>query len=137
MSQWRTEKQFASWLGLAPNNKSSAGKIKSRQSKPTNNCANKAFRLAVQSVSRTQSALGAFFQWIKAKYGTPVAITATAHKLARLVYHLLKHRQPYHDLVPNAIMNSSTSGFCASYHGRPKSSASPWFQTSNPLFLDR
>ena len=97
MSPWRTDKHFASWLGLAPNNKASAGKIKSRHSKPTNNRANKAFRLAAQSVSRTQTALGAFFRRIKAKHGAPVAITATAHKLARIVYHLLKQRQPYHD----------------------------------------
>jgi transposase len=97
MSQWPSEKHFASWLGLSPNNKSSAGKIKSRRSKQTNNRANKAFRLAAQSVSRTQSALGAFFRRIKAKHGAPVAITATAHKIARIVYHMLKHRQPYHD----------------------------------------
>jgi transposase len=97
MSPWPTEKHFASWLGLSPNNKSSAGRIKSRRSKQTNNRANKAFRLAAQSVSRTQSALGAFFRRIKAKHGAPVAITATAHKLARIVYHMLKHRQPYHD----------------------------------------
>jgi transposase len=98
MSPWPTEKHFASWLGLAPNNKSSAGRIKSRQSKQTNNRANKALRLAAQSVSRTQSALGAFFRRIKAKHGAPVAITATAHKIARIVYSMLKHCQPYHDL---------------------------------------
>jgi transposase len=97
MSPWPTEKHFASWLGLSPNHKSSAGKIKSRRSKQTNNRANKAFRLAAQSVSRTQSALGAFFRRIKAKHGAPVAITATAHKLARIVYPMLKHRQPYYD----------------------------------------
>jgi transposase len=97
MSQWPTKKHFASWLGLSPNNKSSAGKIKSRRSKQTTNRGNKAFRLAAQSVSRTQSALGAFFRRIKAKHGAPVAITATAHKIARIVYHMLKHRQPYHD----------------------------------------
>lgn len=97
MSPWPTEKHFASWLGLAPNNKSSAGKIKSRQSKQTNNRANKALRLAAQSVSRTQSALGAFFRRIKAKHGAPVAITATAHKIARILYFMLKHRQPYQD----------------------------------------
>lgn len=97
MSPWPTEKHFASWLGLAPNHKSSAGKIKSRQSKQTNNRANKALRLAAQSVGRTQSALGAFFRRIKAKHGAPVAITATAHKIARIIYSMLKHRQPYLD----------------------------------------
>ena len=98
MRKWRTEKQFASWLGLCPNNRTSAGKTKSRHTKPTNNRANKAFRLAAQSVSRSQSALGAFYRRIRAKHGAPVAITATAHKIARIVYHMLKHRQPYLDL---------------------------------------
>lgn len=97
MDKWKTVKHFASWLGLSPNNKSSAGKIKSRRSKPTHSRANKAFRLAAQSVSRTQSALGAFYRRIRAKHGAPVAITATAHKIARIVYHMLKHRTPYHD----------------------------------------
>ncbi|MEZ4714319.1 MAG: IS110 family transposase [Caldilineaceae bacterium] len=97
MSKWKTEKHFASWLGLSPNNRSSAGKIKSRQTKKTKSRANKAFRLAAQSVARTQSAFGAFFRRIKAKHGAPVAITATAHKIARTVYHMLKHRTPYID----------------------------------------
>ena len=97
MRQWPTAKHFASWLGLAPNNRSSAGKIKSRQTKKTKNRANKAFRLAAQSVARSQSAFGAFYRRMKAKHGAPVAITATAHKIARTVYHMLKHRTPYID----------------------------------------
>lgn len=97
MSQWKSAKQFASWLGLSPNNRSSAGKIKSRQTKKTKSRANNAFRLAAQSVSRSQSATGAFFRRIKSKHGAPVAITATAHKIARIVYHMLKHRTPYLD----------------------------------------
>jgi transposase len=98
MHKWPSEKHFASWLGLCPNHKSSAGRILSRQSKPTNNRANKALRLAAQSVSRSQSAVGAFYRRIRAKHGAPVAVTATAHKLARLVYHMLKERQPYREL---------------------------------------
>ena len=97
MSKWKTVKHFAAWLGLAPNNKSSAGKIKSRRTSPTNNRASTAFRLAAQAVSRTQTALGAFYRQIKAKHGAPVAITATAHKIARIVYHMLKNRTPYVD----------------------------------------
>jgi transposase len=97
MSKWKTVKHFASWLGLAPNNKSSAGKVISRHTKPTSNRASTAFRLAAQSVSRTQTSLGAFYRRIKAKHGAPVAITATAHKLARIVYQMLKHRTPYTD----------------------------------------
>jgi transposase len=100
MSKWPSDKHFASWLGLCPNHKSSAGRIQSRRSKPTNNRANKALRLAAQSVSRSQSAIGAFYRRIRAKHGAPVAVTATAHKLARIVYHMLKARQPYQALSP-------------------------------------
>lgn len=105
MSKWQTEKHFASWLGLAPNNKSSAGKVFSRHTKSTNNRAATAFRLAAQSVSRTQSALGAFYRRIKAKHGAPVAITATAHKMARIVYQMLKHRTPYADPGVDAYLD--------------------------------
>jgi transposase len=105
MSKWQTEKHFASWLGLSPNNKSSAGKVFSRHTKSTSNRAATAFRLAAQSASRTQSALGAFYRRIKAKHGAPVAITATAHKMARIVYQMLKHRTPYADPGVDAYLD--------------------------------
>jgi len=95
MNRWPTAKHFASWLGLAPNNKTSAGKVKSRRTKKTSNRANTALRLAAQATGRTQTALGAFYRRIRAKHGAPVAITATAHKIARIVYHMLKERKPY------------------------------------------
>lgn len=104
MSKWKTEKHFASWLGLAPNNKSSAGKVKSRRTKQTNNRASTAFRLAAHSVGRTQTSLGAFYRRIKAKHGAPKAITATAHKIARIVYHMLKHRTSYADTGIDAYL---------------------------------
>lgn len=104
MSNWKTVKHFASWLGLAPNNRSSAGKVKSRHTTKTKNRANTAFRIAAQAVSRSQSALGAFYRRIRAKHGAPVAITATAHKIARIVYHMLKHRTPYRDPGSDAYL---------------------------------
>ncbi|MEM7534331.1 MAG: IS110 family transposase [Chloroflexota bacterium] len=97
MTKWKSDKHFASWLGTAPNNKESAGKIISRHTKKTKNRANTALRLAAQSVARSQSALGAFYRRIRAKHGKPVAITATANKLARIVYRMLKDKVPYRD----------------------------------------
>lgn len=97
MSKWKTVKHFAAWLGLAPNNKSSAGKIKSRHTQKNSNRASTAFRLAAQAASRTQTVLGAFYRHIKAKHGAPIAVTATAHKIARIVYHMLKHHTAYVD----------------------------------------
>jgi transposase len=116
MSKWRTEKHFASWLGLAPNNKSSAGKVFSRHTRSTSNRAATAFRLAAQSVHRSQSALGAFYRRIKAKHGAPVAITATAHKIARIVYQMLKHRTPYLDPGIDAYLDQQRQRALRSLH---------------------
>lgn len=101
MSKWSTEKHFASWLGLSPNHKVSGGKVKSRNTKSTQSRANLAFRLAAQSVAKSKSALGAFYRRLKAKLGAPKAITATARKIAVIVYHMLRERRPYQDLGAN------------------------------------
>jgi transposase len=97
VSAWPTVKHFASWLCLAPNNDKSGGKILRRRTKKTQNRADLAFRLAAQSVGRSQSALGAFYRRIKARHGPAKATTATAHKLARIVYFMLKNRTAYSD----------------------------------------
>jgi len=97
MSKWPTVKHFASWLRLAPNNQVTGGKVKQRGTLPTKSRANKALRLAAQSLSRSNSSLGAYYRRIRAKHGPPVAITATAHKLARIIYFMLKRREPYQD----------------------------------------
>jgi transposase len=98
MSPWPTVKHFASWLTLAPHNHISGGKVlRSRTQKSTNRAA-QAFRMAAQSAGRSQSALGAFYRRMRAKHGGPKAITATAHKIARIFYHMLKHKQEYIDL---------------------------------------
>ena len=97
MSPWPTAKHFASWLRLSPNNKVTGGKVKQRGTLPSQNRANTAFRMAAQSLARSDCALGAFYRRIRARHGGPKAVTATAHKLARIVYFMLKNRQPYHD----------------------------------------
>jgi transposase len=97
VSAWPTVKHFASWLCLAPHNDKSGGKVLRSRTKKTQNRANLAFRLAAQSVGRSQSALGAFYRRMKARHGPAKATTATAHKLARIVYFMLKNRTPYLD----------------------------------------
>ena len=97
MSKWPTVKHFASWLRLAPNNKVTGGKVKQRGTLPTQNRANTALRLAAQSLARSNSALGAFYRRIRTRQGAPVAVTATAHKLARIIYYMLKRKEPYRD----------------------------------------
>jgi hypothetical protein len=97
MSAWPTEKHFASWLRLAPNNRITGGKVKQRGTQPSKNRANTTFRVAAQSLARSDCALGAFYRRIRTRHGAPKAVTATAHKLARIVYFMLKYRQPYRD----------------------------------------
>lgn len=97
MSRWPTVKHFASWLGVAPNHEKSGGKLLRNRTRKTNNRANTALRIAAQSLARSQSALGAFYRRIRARQGAPKAITATAHKLARIIYFMLKYRRPYED----------------------------------------
>jgi transposase len=98
MSQWPTEKHFASWLRLCPNNKITGGKVVQRGVQPTQNRASTALRVAAASLHHSDSALGAYYRRIRARSGAPAAVTATAHKLARIIYAMLKDRKPYHDV---------------------------------------
>jgi transposase len=95
MSSWANEKKFGAWLGLAPNPKKSGRKLLSSRTRPGSNRAAVAFRLAARSLIRSKSALGAFLRRIAARRGMPKAITATAYKLARIVYGMLKHGMAY------------------------------------------
>jgi transposase len=97
MDRWPTVKHFTSWLGLAPHNAISGGKVLSRGTPKTSNRANTALRMAAQAVSRSQSAIGALYRRMRAKHGSAKANVATVHKLARLIYYLLKTRQQYVD----------------------------------------
>ena len=95
MTRWPSVKHFCSWLGLCPQHKISGGKVLSRRVRPGAHRVTVALRLAARSLHHSQSALGAFLRRMKARLGTPKAITAAAHKLARLVYSLLKHGTAY------------------------------------------
>ena len=97
MTKWPSAKHFASWLGLSPNNRITGGKAISSRTKPSANRAAKALRLAAYSLHRSDSALGAFLRRKKAHLGAPKAITATAHKLARIIYSMLRYGQRYVD----------------------------------------
>ena len=97
MSKWPTEKHFASWLGLCPNNQITGGKVKRRRTKKTDNSAAAALRVAAQSLARSNSAIGAFYRRMKARSGKKMANVATAHKLSRIVYYMLKNRVDFVD----------------------------------------
>lgn len=95
MSRWKSAKHFASWLGLCPGNKVSGGKRLSGKSKP---CANRvaiALRLAANTLYNSECAFGAYLRRMKMRLGSPKAITALAHKLAKLIYIMLKYGHEY------------------------------------------
>ncbi len=97
MQRWPTEKHFTSWLTLAPKNNISGGRLLSARTQSSANRAAAMFRMAAMSLGRTQTALGAFYRRLAARIGKPQAITATARKLAILVYRVLKGDLVYRD----------------------------------------
>lgn len=95
VSRFPTEKHFASWLGVCPRQHESNQTKKKRSPRKGKNRVAMALRMAAQALGRTQSPLGLFYRRIKGRIGGKGAITATAHKLAILVYRMLKHGREY------------------------------------------
>jgi transposase len=99
LTRFSSASAFASWLGLCPDNRISGGKILSVKTRLVTNRAATALRMAAQSLHHSQSFLGQYYRRLRVKLGTPKAITAAAHKLARIVFHLLTTRQPYDESI--------------------------------------
>jgi transposase len=97
MSRWNTEAHFASWLGLCPDNRISGDRVLSRGTRHVVNRAATALRVAATTLLKSRSYLGAQYRRLRTRLGAPKAITAMAHKLARLVYRMLKYGQEYVD----------------------------------------
>jgi transposase len=96
-SRFPTIKHFTSWLGLCPGSRVTGGKVKSSKTRPVANRAANAFRMAAQTLCRSHSALGAYYRRMQARLGAPKAITAAAHKLARIFYRLWTSGDAYTD----------------------------------------
>jgi len=86
-------------MGLCPDNDISGGKVLWSGTRKVKNRIALTLRMAAQSLQQSQSALGDFYRRMRAKLGAPKAITAAAHKLARIVYHLLTTKEAYEDSV--------------------------------------
>lgn len=95
LSRFPTAAAFCSWLRLCPNPKISGGHVLSSRTRPTKNRAALALRMGAQGLHHSQSFLGDYFRRMKARMGTPKAMTAAAHKLARIVYHMVANQQEY------------------------------------------
>jgi transposase len=101
MTRWKNAKQFASWLGLCPGNKVSGGKRLSGKSKPTANRAAATLRLAASTLHRSATALGAYLRRLKSRIGPAKATTATAHKIAKIIYNMLRYGISYKESGQN------------------------------------
>jgi transposase len=95
VSRFPTEKHFASWLRLCPPQDESNKTNKRRGRRKATNRVTKALRLAARSAGRTMTPLGLFYRRIRSRIGGLGAVKATAHKLACLVYRMLKYGEEY------------------------------------------
>ncbi len=99
LSRFENAAAFTSWLALCPGSKKSGGKVLSSKTRKTSSRLNGALRLGAQTLHRSHSYLGAFYRRMRSRLGAPQAITATAHKLARIIYHLVTTRTAYDESV--------------------------------------
>lgn len=97
MGRWKTEGHFVSWLGLCPDNRITGDKVVGRGTRHVVNRAATSLRMAANALWRSQTYLGAQYRRLRTRLGAPKAITAMGHRLARLVYRMLKYGQQYVD----------------------------------------
>lgn len=95
LSAFPTSKHFCSWMGLCPDNRISGGKMLGSSTRPTANRVAKALRMAAQGLHHAQNELGQYYRRMRTRLGGAAAITATAHKLARIIYAMIRNHQPY------------------------------------------
>ena len=74
MSRWRTEKHFTAWLTLAPKDKISGGRLLSSKTQPSANRAAAVLRRCAMSLTRSATALGAYYRRLAYRLGQPKAI---------------------------------------------------------------
>jgi len=95
VAAWLTVGHYTSWLGLCPGSRITGGKSKSGRTRKVVNRAANAYRMAASSLSRSKGPLGRYYRRMKRKLDEAEVITAVAHKLARIVYSMLKNKTEY------------------------------------------
>ena len=120
MTKWPTVKHFTSWLGLCPNWKQTGGKVKSSATRKGKNRAAHALRMAAWSLMRSHGYLGAYMRRQRARLGAPKAITAAGHKLARIVYNLMRYGLVYMKQTEQAYAEQVKARLEKQLHRRAK-----------------
>ena len=98
MTRWQSEKHFCSWLRVCPDNRITGGKAVRGKPHKGHNRAAQILRVCAQAAIQSKSALGAFGRRLRARMDAPRAIKALAHKLARLIYRMLRAGTAYRDI---------------------------------------
>lgn len=96
-TKFQSASAFFSWMGLCPDNEISGGRVLWVGTRQVNCRAATALRIVAQSLQHSKSVLGDFYRRMRAKLGAPKAITAAAHKLARMIFHLVT---THHNSMP-------------------------------------
>lgn len=99
LSSFKSEKHFASWLGLCPDNRKSGGHVLSSKTRPVSSRLAAALRLSAQALWQSKTSLGDWCRRMKARLGKAEGITTTAHRIARLIYHLVAKQTAYDDTL--------------------------------------
>lgn len=99
MSRWGSADEFVSWLALCPDNDKTGGKVVWRGVRSVNNRAGQLFRTAANALHHSTTPLGQFLRRMKARLGAPGGITATAHKIARIFYAIVKQQVEYDETI--------------------------------------
>lgn len=89
MSHWKSAKHFAAWLNLAPNTKISGGSIISSKMQKKKNQAGIYLRQAAFTLSNEKGVFGTLYRKHKFHLGGKGAVIATAHKMSRIIYHMI------------------------------------------------
>ena len=120
LDAFETVKNFTSWLRISPGQNTTGGKNRSGKNRSTTNRLTTALRVAAQTLSRSRSALGAFYRRKHAQLGPEKAINATAHKLARMIYFTIKYQRPYVDPGPDHYVQKNRERILKSIGKRAK-----------------
>lgn len=97
MTRWPSVNHFTSWATLAPRNKITGGRLISSTTRSSANRFAGILRMAAMTIGKTDTFLGGFYRRKAARIGKAKAITATARKLAVIIYYMISRAAPYHD----------------------------------------
>jgi len=99
MGKWKSHKHFAAWLNLAPNTKITGGKIISSKMQKKKNHAGQTLRMGASTLYNSKAPIGEYSRKMRSRLGKKGGVVATAHKLARIIYVMMKEKKEYNNEI--------------------------------------